>query len=676
MDRINKKNKTKITAELGILQWFHIGEYDVVEKAIEDLKKLKVKHIRTGISWADWYTETGHDWYRWLIPKLAKEFEILPCFLYTPPSIGIKPKTSSPPKDLQAYADVMDVIITEFGEYFEYIELWNEPNNKSEWDFTLDNGWEKFAQMIIKAAHWARHRGKKTVLGGMSPIDASWLELMFNRGVMEHIDVVGIHGFPEVFDLQWEGWEENIARVQQLLNRYQSGAKIWITEAGYSTWQYNEMKQIEKFTSLLKLPLERIYWYTLHDLDLEKDTVDGFHLDEREYFFGLKNAFGTPKLLYRLWQNDGLHKMFQNYHLLNNFSLPQQEKYILITGGAGFVGTNIAKKYLNQGQKVMIYDNLTREGVEKNYAWLKNKYGNQVQLKVADIRDPYSLKKVAKNAKAVFHLAAQVAVTTSLEGPVEDFDINLKGTMNLLEALRALPVPPPLIFTSTNKVYGNLADVSLSETNLQYVPQNLQIAQHGINEDRPLSFHSPYGCSKGAADQYVLDYARVYNIPTVVFRMSCIYGPHQMGTEDQGWVAHFALNVLKGKPITVFGDGKQVRDILFVDDLVRAFQLAHQQIAQTAGHMFNIGGGSKNAVSLKQVIHILNQTHWDQALIHYDQWRTGDQKYYVSDTRKFQQMTGWKPIVGYKPGIVRLYHWLKESSNLINQKELITEKTA
>ena len=673
MRKINGK-EFKITPDLGILQWFHIGDHEQVENTIRDLKLLNIKKIRTGISWADWYTNEGLDWYDWLIPTLAREFELLPCFLYTPPSVGEKPRTSSPPKRLQDYADVMDVIITKYGDYFDYIELWNEPNNKSEWDFTLDPGWNKFSEMIKMAANWARHLGKKIVLGGMSPIDANWLSLMFEKGVMENIDVVGIHGFPDVFDVQWEGWEENISRVQQVLDRYESKAKIWITEAGYSTTHFDELKQIEQFVKILEAPVERIYWYTLTDLDQERDTVDGFHLDDREYHFGLKKAYGRPKLLYRLLMKNGISDIAGTYNKLStNSKLKSNEPYVLITGGSGFVGTNIASKYLEQGEKVLIYDNLSREGVEKNYEWLKENYGNQVQLKVADIRDQFEVKKAVMGAKAVFHLAAQVAVTTSLANPVEDYEINIKGTMNVLETLRSMESPPPLIFTSTNKVYGDLTDIELQNVNSHYTPVDRNIRLKGINEDRALSFYSPYGCSKGSADQYVHDFSRIYDIPAVVFRMSCIYGPHQFGTEDQGWVAHFAINAMNREPISIYGDGKQVRDILFVDDLVRAFQLAEKNIEKISGEIFNIGGGTTNAVSLLEVIKILSNINYFNPELKFDSWRAGDQKYYVTDISKYNQMTGWEPRINYKKGIARLYHWLMKQSGLVKE-EFVTAK--
>jgi CDP-paratose 2-epimerase len=258
----------------------------------------------------------------------------------------------------------------------------------------------------------------------------------------------------------------------------------------------------------------------------------------------------------------------------------------------------------------------------------------------------------------VFHFAAQVAVTTSLENPQEDFAINALGTLNMLEAARSRPVPPAVIMTSTNKVYGGLEDLDLSVQGQRYLPVDPAASARGIGEARPLDFHSPYGCSKGTADQYVVDYARSYGMTTLVFRMSCIYGPRQFGTEDQGWVAHFILRALRGERITLYGDGMQVRDVLFIDDLVDAFLLAEQNAPRLKGRAFNMGGGADNAISLKDLLDRIERLDGKRPAVDFDAWRTGDQRYYVSDTQAFQRETGWKARVGSDDGIARLYDWL------------------
>lgn len=332
---------------------------------------------------------------------------------------------------------------------------------------------------------------------------------------------------------------------------------------------------------------------------------------------------------------------------------------VLITGGAGFIGTNLAHRLAEAGRRVIIYDNLSRPGVQGNLAWLRATYGERIAIVIADIRDREMLAAAVRQASHVYHLAAQVAVTTSLTDPLADFDINARGTLNVLEAIRAAPRPPSLLFTSTNKVYGAITDLALRVTPTRYIPRPGSAAI-AIDEKRPLEFHSPYGCSKGTADQYVLDYARSYGLRTAVFRMSCIYGPHQCGTEDQGWVAHFLLQGLRGETITIYGDGRQVRDILYIDDLVDALRLAQEHIESLAGQAFNIGGGAANVTSLLELIAEIASLHRRAPPVQHGAWRTGDQLYYVSDHGRFSRATHWAPRVSAREGIARLYRWLAE----------------
>lgn len=335
-----------------------------------------------------------------------------------------------------------------------------------------------------------------------------------------------------------------------------------------------------------------------------------------------------------------------------------KQKPIIIFGGAGFIGTNVADQYLTDGYKVRIFDNLSRPGVEENIKWLLNKHGSNVDFIKNDIRNTEQVNAAVKGVSAVFNFAAQVAVTTSLDDPIYDLEVNIRGTVNVLEALRRLNYPAPLLFTSTNKVYGGLADVKMVLNKTRYYPLNDIIKANGINESRPLDFHSPYGCSKGSADQYVLDYSRSYNMPVIVFRMSCIYGPHQFGNEDQGWVAHFLIQTIKEKPIVLYGDGKQVRDILNVEDLVRAFVLAQKNISKLSGNAYNIGGGVKNTVSLVELLSYISELTGIKNKVTYSEWRTGDQKYYVSDISKFRKAAGWDVSVNVQTGVANLYRWL------------------
>jgi CDP-paratose 2-epimerase len=328
---------------------------------------------------------------------------------------------------------------------------------------------------------------------------------------------------------------------------------------------------------------------------------------------------------------------------------------VLVTGGAGFIGVNVADRLLSAGQPVIIYDNLARTGVGNNLAWLRAKHGAKVEVIFGDVRDAATLRRAVRRACRVFHFAAQVAVTTSLVDPVSDFEVNARGTLNLLEAIRALPAPIPVLYTSTNKVYGTLADVEVALAEGRYAPTNDKIRSSGIGEAQPIDFHSPYGCSKGAADQYVLDYARIYAIPAVVFRMSCIYGPHQRGNEDQGWVAHFLLRALAGSPITIYGDGRQVRDALYAEDLVDAMLAAHAQIDRISGRAFNIGGGPNQAISLLDLLGMIERLHGRAPDVDFAAWRPADQRYYVSDISAFTAATGWSPKVSVEEGVGRLY---------------------
>lgn len=335
------------------------------------------------------------------------------------------------------------------------------------------------------------------------------------------------------------------------------------------------------------------------------------------------------------------------------------DKYTLITGGAGFIGVNFADKLLRMGRPVALFDNLSRPGVERNLAWLRKQHGEKVNLYLGDVRDREALRSVIENSREIFHFAAQVAVTTSLVSPLLDFEINAIGTLNLLEELRRIENPPCLVFTSTNKVYGRLEDVGLKRDGTRYYPDDSDTFLYGIGENRPLDFHSPYGCSKGAADQYVIDYARTYSMPAVVFRMSCIYGPHQCGTEDQGWVAHFLMRTIEDRPVTLYGDGMQVRDILFIDDLLDAFLLVGPNIESLTGKAFNIGGGPENAVSLLEFLQILGKLHRKPISVSMEEWRLADQRFFVSDCRKFESITGWKPKVGAAQGVSELYDWFR-----------------
>jgi CDP-paratose 2-epimerase len=328
---------------------------------------------------------------------------------------------------------------------------------------------------------------------------------------------------------------------------------------------------------------------------------------------------------------------------------------IMITGGCGFIGCNTAKRLLDMGQSVTLLDDLSRPGTDSNLAWLRD-HGDFVFAR-EDVCGAGAVADIVKRRQfdVIIHLAAQVAVTTSVLNPRRDFEINALGTLNLLEAVRLHSPDTIVLNASTNKVYGKLDGVRVYEEESRYT---LPDVTHGIGEAQPLDFHSPYGCSKGSADQYVTDYARVYGLRTVNLRQSCIYGYRQFGVEDQGWVAWFTIAHLLGRPVTIYGTGKQVRDILFVDDLVDCYLAAIERIDQVAGRSFNIGGGPANTLSLLELLEMLERLSGQPVEHDFADWRPGDQPVYVSDVRQAEALLGWGPKIDALQGVERLYDWV------------------
>ncbi|MGC9522460.1 MAG: GDP-mannose 4,6-dehydratase [Anaerolineae bacterium] len=342
----------------------------------------------------------------------------------------------------------------------------------------------------------------------------------------------------------------------------------------------------------------------------------------------------------------------------------------LITGGAGFIGSNYAHRLLARGEGVTIYDNLSRRGADANLRWLHSKFGSEAFGFVhGDVRDAALLTATAHDADVIVHLAAQVAVTTSVEHPREDIEINAMGTFNVLEAARYSPKRPMVLYASTNKVYGSLEGLVVEELTSRYA---LRDYPHGIPESYPTDFHSPYGCSKGAGDQYVRDYARIYDLRTVVFRQSCIYGPRQFGIEDQGWVAWFVIAAQLGKPITIYGDGKQVRDVLYIEDLLDAYDAAVREMAdasstsQISGQIYNLGGGPDNQIAIwREFGPVLTALHGREIPVMHGDWRPGDQRIFVADIRKAQRELDWTPSVDVGTGLRELYRWVSEHKDLL-----------
>jgi CDP-paratose 2-epimerase len=338
-------------------------------------------------------------------------------------------------------------------------------------------------------------------------------------------------------------------------------------------------------------------------------------------------------------------------------------KNYFITGGAGFIGSNFVSRLLERGENVTIYDNLSRAGAQRNLAWLKEKYGETAfWTTVGDVRNAALLQESAREADVIVHLAAQVAVTTSVTEPREDFEINAQGTFNVLEAARMNGRNPIFLYASTNKVYGEMEEVPVVEDSTRWHYADLPL---GCSENQPLDFHSPYGCSKGAGDQYVRDYARIYGLSTVVLRQSCIYGPRQFGVEDQGWVAWMTIAAVTGKQITIYGDGKQIRDILNVDDLLNAYDAAIEKIEMVKGRIYNLGGGPANTMSIwTEFGPMLEKLVGKPIPVARGDWRPGDQKVFVADIRKAGRELGWTPKINVEEGVKRLYEWVKANKGL------------
>ncbi|MBV9458927.1 MAG: GDP-mannose 4,6-dehydratase [Bradyrhizobium sp.] len=332
---------------------------------------------------------------------------------------------------------------------------------------------------------------------------------------------------------------------------------------------------------------------------------------------------------------------------------------VLITGGCGFIGSNLADRLAMDGESVLILDNLARAGVRENAQWLKSRHRERVRITIGDIRDPIPVIDAVREARAVLHLAAQVAVTSSVERPLDDFEINACGTLNVLEALRLHNADAPLIFASTNKVYGRLiSDKQIERSGLRYIPRDRKMSS-GIAETAGLDFYSPYGCSKGTADQYVRDYSRVFGLRAAVLRMSCIYGPRQFGNEDQGWIAHFVMSALRREPLTIYGNGYQVRDALFVSDAVEAWIAVLRNIDIARGRIFNLGGGAGNSISLLELIELIERLTGYALERYFADWRPGDQPWYVTDISALSSTVAWRPKTSLEKGLAQLQEWLQ-----------------
>ena len=334
-----------------------------------------------------------------------------------------------------------------------------------------------------------------------------------------------------------------------------------------------------------------------------------------------------------------------------------------ITGGAGFIGSNSAHHFLEQGHTVTIFDNLSRAGGRPNIAWLRSLHGDErLHIVQGDVRDYAALTTAVRGADVVLHLAAQVAVTLSVTDPREDFEVNAWGTFNMLEAVRSVAPEAAVLFASTNKVYGGMEEVRIAAAGDRYGYVDYT---QGIPETYPLDFHSPYGCSKGAGDQYTRDYARIYGLRTLTLRQSCIYGRRQFGVEDQGWVAHFVIAAVLDRPINIYGDGKQVRDLLHVSDLIRAYEQGITRIDDLRGEVLNLGGGPQNTLAVwSEFGPLLESLKGAPVPVTYGDWRPGDQRIFVADIARAEAALDWQPRVNPDQGIRDLYTWVEANPEL------------
>jgi CDP-paratose 2-epimerase len=573
-----------------------------VERRVQD---EGLRHLRLLVGASAW---TGdEEELAPIVARIARRVELLVVCAATPQRMVARPEI------LRRWARWLV-------EHGGAIELPAEPPASSIW--RARNASPGLVASLLTAASLVRDAGGQVAWGlRASATRATVLDALARSGPV-------LDGEPLVLDVTGTRGNEATAAANRVRARWKD-APLWLC-AGEPEDRPRPETELERFVAATEHDVERLYW------------LGAAHAPVRSLWRRMGEARVTPLLTHR--------------------PLPRvSEPRVLVTGGAGFVGCNLAARLRAQGRHVVILDDLGRPGVEHNLEWLQGLSGGSLELVPGDIRSPSVVRRALTGVDQVFHLAGQVAVTTSLEDPVRDFDINARGTLVLLEELRRQRTPAAVVFTSTNKVYGNLLDVALEEHERRWVPVCPRLRTQGVDESRPLDLHSPYGCSKGTGDQYMLDYARSFGVPAVVLRMSCIYGPHQLGTEDQGWVAHFLRQAIEGRAITIYGDGKQVRDVLFVDDLVEALVRVGPRARQLQGHAFNIGGGPRNTLSLLELVEHIGQLHGRRPVVRFCDWRRGDQRYYVADSGRLAAAIDWQPRVDVAEGLVRLYRWLAEA---------------
>ncbi|MFW6235553.1 MAG: NAD-dependent epimerase/dehydratase family protein [Desulfovibrionales bacterium] len=628
----------------GISERFRPGKEKSLQQTVRELKSIGVRRLRPVIEYDQRHAHSNRIWLDRLLPYLAQSFQIMPSF-------HPAPDMADQGVPMRSFVEFVSSLVESFPDLFPWLEICL-PHEA----FITGDGKnaEEMENVLCRGVKRLQKQDKQVVLGSV-PVD-DWAVLDRMKELFPHFNGIGIRAFPPIAGFSWNNWGRTVETLRPHLEKNGSTQALWVTETGYPTIDHDAFNQIHALLSLLDSPLERVYWSSFRDDD------SGSFKNGILAKTGFLNRDGSPKLLMRLLQKEGVTGLKEIRSISANGKIPARAGMTaLVTGGAGFIGTNLSDRLAGEGKNVIVFDSLNRPGVEENLRWLKRKHGSLITPVIGDIRNRRALGRVIRLVDEVYHFAAQVAVTTSVAEPDVDFEVNTRGTLNLLEELRALKNPPPMIYTSTNKVYGRLEHIVLEEKDTRYVPVDPALRLSGISEHQPLDFYSPYGCSKGAADQYVLDYSRIYGLPTIVLRMSCIYGPHQFGTEDQGWVAHFLIRAIQREPLTIYGNGKQVRDILYVEDLVDALLQARKRIGSIKGQAFNIGGGPANSVSLLELLDSMEQMGLDPAEVRFDRnFRPGDQAYFVADTSSFRRATGWTPRVSHHQGVPILAAWLRE----------------
>ncbi len=593
---------------LGFSAWFPPGARPAAAAAVIRLRALGIRHLRLHLRPVDIEDEA---WLGWLLGSLGDEFDVLPC--------------------VQSDARGLSRLLTLCGQSFTSIEL-TDPQAE-----TPQN-----AAAILAAAAAIVRAFDKSVVIGMASLHADMrLAAFCASGALGMASAIGLH-VDDASDVS-----SSHEGVLSAVRRLQPSLPVWLTDVGCSTWRHETARQARAFVGALATDADRVYWRALTD----DPTCD--HRD-RAAHEGIDDTAGQPKLLGRMLTG-GVAEV-ERILAMSGRTGPSiiGARPVLVTGGAGFIGANLADRLASEGNQVLIYDALARPGVERNLRWLARRHPTRISFLLGDLRDEPALGDAAAGASAVFHLAGQVAVTTSMVRPLADFDVNARGTLALLEALRQRNSAAPLIFASTNKVYGDLADIDLVRDGECYLPLRPDIRAHGVSEARKLCFHTPYGCSKGTADQYVLDYAHSFGLRTAVLRMSCIYGERQLGTEDQGWVAHFLLRAIAGETLTIYGDGRQVRDILHVGDAVGAYMAAWRSIDAVAGRAYNLGGGPANAISLLQLVGHIEALLAKPVDVTFSAWRPGDQRYFVADNAAIRRDLSLPASLGWRAGLARL----------------------